>query len=85
MGWIGLGWVGLGYVRLGYVRLGYVRLGKVNLHLFIRTLSYKDAGLYKIYWRIGSRFSAHIGVLGLKVGFAFITVLSPRGVRPTLI
>jgi hypothetical protein len=25
-----------------------------------------DAGLYKIYWRIGSRFSADVGVSDLK-------------------
>jgi len=48
---------------------------ELNLHLhelqykFIRTSSEMDAGLYKIYSRIWSKFSAHTGLGGgdLKV------------------
>ena len=36
------------------------------VYQFIRPTNETDAGLYKIYWRIGSRFSADVGVSDLK-------------------
>jgi hypothetical protein len=38
-----------------------------NTHKFIRTLSETDAGLCKIYWRTGWRFSARTGSSDPKV------------------
>jgi len=34
------------------------------MYTFIRTSDEKDAGLYKVYWRTGSRVSAHAGGCG---------------------
>jgi len=47
----------------------------LNTSKFIGTSSETDAGLSKIYWRIGSRFSAaHIEIAGLK----FVDILRVR-------
>jgi hypothetical protein len=40
---------------------------RVDRQIYIRTSSEADAGLCKIYWRIGSMFSSHTGISDLKV------------------
>lgn len=57
-----------------------------TVYKFIRTWSERGAGLHKIYWRTGPRYSAHTGgVSGLKgADKSYDSNGRRRGIRPTL-